>query len=297
MVNWALNFTVKFKIHFLLTLLFALLVISQAVWYCDLRLSARDGRTDRATKTVDLALNSLYRATLFITILLGASGWYIVRKDLPAATVVLGIITVAGYIVCHMFRNYVHGTVLRITVAIVGVVFLAGWIKCVSNAIKSASVYVVAHLLVIQKSGIAPRTTPIYQKFVMLKQYFRFVIVYCILLVFTVFFEIFLAAWLWPPRLMASVVDSYICIAMAWLMSIRKERRRNYIQLDDDEENGENSLVASEMVRSEVEKIGAEKELSTDGRPYEEGMALPPAPRLVESLATPLNRSDDPSVI
>jgi hypothetical protein len=99
---------------------------------------------------------------------------------------------------------------------------------CLHRAVHSAANSMIAHLIVIQESGISPMTTPVFWKYPMLRRYFYIVIISCISLIVVVILGLFINTVLWLPRLFDSIVDGYIGIVLAWMAHFRKEKEGDY---------------------------------------------------------------------
>jgi hypothetical protein len=278
-VNWVVYFTLKIKVHYLLTLVFILSVVAQSVWFGQLHRLQKTGISSTQREMPFMIVNAVYRAALLITILLLGSGWYIVRKDLPCEYVVPGGLATIVYVSLGVVSGYLLSGWTRIVVAMIGVGILAAYVRCVSLAMRSSSAYIVAHMLVIQQSGIAPKTTPVYEKYLMMRRALAVIVVFCILFVVSTLLDLLLNNFVWPPMFIESLVSLGITSALAWMMSLRKERRKNYYLLDESE-GGD----APEIALQELENMNPESsELSQGGRPYEDGMTLPRAPRIRNS--------------
>jgi hypothetical protein len=222
-----------------------------------------------------IVINSLYVAALLVAILLLAYGWYIVRTDLPWKELVPGVLAAIVYVVFDIASKYLLTGWVQLAAAVPAIAVLAGYIKCIRRAVNSASSFIVAHMLVIQKSGIAPKTTPVYGKHLMMKRSLKAMVVFCVLLMVSLLGGVFLRSSVWPPMFIEGLVSATICAALAWMMSLKKEKIRNYYLLED--EDAEVSMFSLH----EVENVNPESpELEAGGRPYEDGMALPRAPRI-----------------
>jgi hypothetical protein len=275
-VNWFCNFTLKIKIHYLLTTVFLLAVLSQSIWLAHLWNLKRSGLSPNSATVPYAIFSSLSRIVLFVTILLVAFGWYIARKDLDPHELVPGILASAVYTGLDVTSRYVGIGWIEVMTVIVGIVVLVGYINCIRRAIRSASSFIVAHMLVIQKSGIAPKTTPVYQKYLAMQKSFKIVVVFCVLLVLSLLGSLIFKRFIWPPMLVESIVNLIICAVLAWMMGLRKKKNRNYYLLEEDEE-GE----VSEFVLHDIENVNPDSsQLAIGGRTYEEGMQLPRPPRI-----------------
>jgi hypothetical protein len=226
-----------------------------------------------------------------VTILLAATGWYIVRTEITFVRLLPGLASIALYIVSDVLSATVSLNWIDIVIVLLGIGALAMYIRCVTKAIHASAMEVIAHLVVIQESGIAPKTTPIYKKYRMFTVYSRMLIAYCCSLVIALLLGMFLSELLWPPQFLNLLIDLGMCIGMAWLFSFREEKLQNYVQIHD-QVYGETSMITpSTISRTNLDEIDLEEiEQSEGGKPYESGMQLPPPPRFIE----PGDRIADP---
>jgi hypothetical protein len=274
LINWATHFTLEIKIHYLLTSVFVFSLACQSLWYGILRAMSLTGEMYDDASLAYSIVAYVYQAALFVTLLFGASGWYIARTDLPIKKLWLGLVGIVLYIVGNALLTYVSLSFAVFLVYVISVFGIGLYVMCVFLAIRSAANYILAHLFVIQARGIAPMTTPIYKKYEMVARFLRHVTVYCVLLLAVMIMGVWLAQFWWAMKLIDLVVDMYIQIVLVWLFSLRKERRSNYMPIEGDGE-GDSSVFTLEDLQS-----GG---LEEDGQPYEEGMALPPPPRIADA--------------
>jgi hypothetical protein len=131
-------------------------------------------------------------------------------------------------------------------------------------------------MIVIRKSGIAPMTTPVYRKYVAMQQSLKIIVIFCVLLLLSLMLSIFLQNFVWPPMCVEGIVVVVICAILAWMMSLRKERNKNYYLLDED---GDEEVM--ELTSHEVENVNPEsEEMTRGGTTWEDGMTLPRPPRI-----------------
>jgi hypothetical protein len=75
----------------------------------------------------------------------------------------------------------------------------------------------------IEESGISPQTTPIFRKYVLLSRYSKLMFVYFLLVVVSMIINLFMVWAVWPPQFSETLVDYFICVALAWLLMFREE--------------------------------------------------------------------------
>jgi hypothetical protein len=223
-----------------------------------------------------IIFSSLFRVGLLLAILVLAYGWYIVRRDLPGVQLIPGALAAVCYAAFDGASKYVFTGWMEVIGGLLGIAVLGGYLRCVQGAVRSSSEFIVAHMLIIQKSGIAPKTTPVYQKYLMLRRSFKIIAAFCVLLLLSLIAGIALKTYVWPPMCAAGIAEFIVCAALAWMMSLRRERNKNYYLLEEDADGD-----VQEVARNELENIDPElADLERGGRVYEDGMALPRPPRI-----------------
>jgi hypothetical protein len=284
-VNWLCHFTLKIRVHFFLTAVLILSFSSECIWYGRLILYSQTGESSLAAQIFNQLFTSVYRLILFLTVLATATGWYIVRTDLPLRSLGFGALGAIIYVFTDAILANLELAWGQFVLLIIGLIGLILYTHHVYRALRIAANYVVAYLIVIQESGIAPMTTPVFRKYMRLRRYFLIVSIYCAALAVAVFFGLYLDSILWLPRVLDSIVDLYIAIALAWIFHFRTEQEETYINITDDAGEGTTSMISpAEFSPEYIERIGGADGLTGEGTPYESGMELPPRPRILEGV-------------
>jgi hypothetical protein len=221
-------------------------------------------------------------ALLFATLLLTAKGWCIVRDTLEVSEVIRSIVYSFAYITFALLlteRQYFGWRMY----------FLAGLVMVSSGffivelviSINRASLHILAHLLVISHAGIAPGTTPVYQKHRMYHCFQFSVVAFCALLMAKLIISIVVRVDYWIDELIGNLLRSGIYATLAALLRLRGNEAGEYTSIAE---------APTEMALSELEALGLDPDNIPEGGgiPWEEGMRLPGRPVIVErtSLVT-----------
>jgi hypothetical protein len=239
--------------------------------------------------TLRLLFEGVYNVILFTILVLCSSGWCILAVDLSWKAVIVSIAGVTAFVTsCFLQLYLVLGTwqaaVFTLQIVSLGVIFSALYINT-----QQAQQILKAHLMVIRNDGIAPTTTPIYQKFVMYQK-----ILYLIGLAFIAFvmFNIILSmvsAPAWAVWFVNNLVQLGIIGMMLWLYRPRGTAVDRFMQPDappDGEQRGEVLLEDLNGFALDGEQGGM--------REWEDGMELPLQPILVSSKEKKKRNEEEP---
>jgi hypothetical protein len=280
LINWLTHFTLKVGIHYVATAALLLTAVAHVLYLTVILNIHRHGFANQGILRAKVVLRSLSRFSLLTLVLLAALGWYIVRKDVILKRFLVGLVLLIGYVVADGVLTVVEMGVAKILTVFAALVCLSGYIYRVSTALQESTTHVQAHLLVIDLHGINPVSTPIYRKHRMLWHLFRMIIVYCVLVGLAGVSDLILNWTKWVPPFVHSIADSAVCVGLAFLLSLRKQRFGTYIPLEEEMDDLDLGAAPAEVAVSEAKKWRV-VESAERGRTYESGMKLPRPPTLV----------------
>ena len=281
-VNWLCNFSMKNKLHLLLTIAYVFTFIYYIVCCCTI---VQQHKSDEPSN-LPLACRVLrvFQETILLLVMsLAAEGWYIIRPDIKwREAVICAVLAVAvcvpAAVLDYADMSLVAAVFVLILFAVTGVLFYMNLLRHVGRARKQ----VMAHLVVIQEQGINPKTTPIYQKYTMFKSLSVTVLGYFLLL-FTR--SIFMSVWTFPEwiaELTYYILLSALMIVVGTFFKMKKETREGYFMIG---EEGEPRVFTG----NDIETLEL---TSFDGQTWSQDMALPGQP-VIDFAAQPVPPPDD----
>jgi hypothetical protein len=104
-VDFFTHFTVKSKIHFVVTSVFVLYLTCQAVWFRSLLSLGRTGDATSSISIASIVISLAFRVFLLTTILLTAAGWCIVTVEFPLCAHIDGFAALVVHTLCYGVVN------------------------------------------------------------------------------------------------------------------------------------------------------------------------------------------------
>jgi hypothetical protein len=236
------------------------------------------------------ALEYVYEVLLFSFLVVASTGWPLLAIRLRPCAVIASVIAVV-----HFLGSFV----LQVSLAIVGwqyvniVVQMASliWIlRTIARNTKAAGRYVKAHLLVIRNSGIAPSTTPIFQKYVL---YRRFLSVIGFTFLAFLALNLTLAA-LRAANWVVSVVKMVVqCAIMCILMFLYRPRGAEFDRYFGPDVVGE-GMERGKVLLEDLDSFAIDGGPEDGMKDWEEGMRLPLQPVVIASRSQRAEGSEGP---
>jgi hypothetical protein len=236
--------------------------------------------TDDATvfTYLRIAFEFTYDTVLFWTILVLSSGWGLLNVELTTPAIVNAIAASTVFVSASFAQFYASVDLTQVLLLFVQLgAGLWIWHLLHTNS-DTAQNRVKAHLLAIQRDGIMPITTPIYQKLRIFQLFLNVAVVaFVSFLMLNVVLSV-LRSQNWIVGIANNVIQFGIIIALMALYRPRRGTIDMYMQPDVDFEGPPRGEVALEELQEFV------IEAAPDGmREWEEGMNLPLQPLLVSS--------------
>jgi hypothetical protein len=235
LVNWACHFTRCYPMHFCITLAIATVVTTNTLSFVLLRKEDRDGTVPLSIRISISIITDICRAHLLMTVFLTGKGWSLVRQKVPLSELPMALLTALFFTIGHEALTYFStlGTA-SIAISVVEIVCLFAFIHFLAQSVRGSEVAMVAHFLAIQDAGLDPAATLAFPKYRAVMAYYRILTIYCVLLIFAVVFNLFLASMLWLGPCLMSVMDVGICAVLVSFMRLRRREKSLYMFLDDD---------------------------------------------------------------
>jgi hypothetical protein len=225
------------------------------------------------------ALEYSYEVLLFSFLVVASTGWPLLAIGLRPCAVAASALGVALFIGACVLQVKVDVGAWQYVNVIVQMGSLVWILRTIACNTKAAGQHVKAHLLVIRNSGIAPATTPIYQKYVL---YRRFLSV--IGFAFFAFLVLNMAlAALRAANWVISVVKMLVqCAIMCVLMFLYRPRGLEFDRYFGSEVIGD-GMERGEVLLEDLDSFAVDGGPEHGMREWEEGMQLPLQPLVVSS--------------
>jgi hypothetical protein len=186
--------------------------------------------------------------------------------------------SVGAFIASCFLQLYVKLGLWQIAIGIAQISALAGTFALIFLNTKRAKQIIKAHLMLIRNDGIAPASTPVYQKFLMYQA-----ILYVIGVPFIAFLvlNIFLSAMdapAWVVWFVNNIVQFLIIAMILWLYRPRGKTLDRFMQPDVPGEG----VARKEILLEDLEEFAMDADQGAM-REWEDGMELPLQPIVVSS--------------
>ena len=210
-------------------------------------------------------------------IILAAKGWFIVFQDIKPRDMADVIIFCSIYFILRSLSSTdsisVYNIVLFVITAIVLLILFASLI----SGIRDVDKHIIAHMYVILRSGINPTTTPIYKKHIVYTLFKHIIVIYFSYCIAIGSLELADVLNFWVRDMLYLIERVGILAALSVLFCIRKVDCNLYSKIDESESTKE---VSSQILNDfEINSY----ENYSDLMDWEEGMRLPPQPRIISS--------------
>jgi hypothetical protein len=275
-VNWYLNFSIQIRIHYLLTSVLVAMLLYSIARAIEISL-LNQADTARGWLPTRLTIQVVAEVLFYFTLLMLAKGWCIVRESLPVSQIVLAMVYSAFFIGFRTSVEYTMHLPVVIVLIVFALLFACFLVRDLVISLNHAALRVVAHMVVIANRGINPRTTPIWQKYVMFRSFQRIIIVGALLIMVYYVCSVFLAV---PFGADEIVTDSLqLAVVAAWLVlfRLRAGARKNYYRIRF-QETGD----VGQVLTTDLDDVDIRSGALSVGRDWTEGMALPRQPKVVQ---------------
>ncbi|OHT06392.1 hypothetical protein TRFO_05591 [Tritrichomonas foetus] len=277
--NWVSHFTIQVGIHYFLTSVFASNVMYQVIRLCELYVTKKQDNSVGLTPIRIIFL--LVSETIFYaTLLLCVKGWCIVYDTLLIRDILLSLVYPTVFMLFRILSIYVVPGFYSLITFFVAFISLLFFIRDVVLSLSRTSKYIMAHLLTISNSGIDPKTTPIYKKHIMYRNFRYLFFTICGTIVFVVFLNLFVETSFTAVEIVEDVIEVIIMGALALLFRLKGNKNTNYSMIPETSMNDDIHAIDIH----ELDTINESSlQLNSGGKAWEEGMPLPGMPPIIES--------------
>ena len=209
-------------------------------------------------------------------IMLAAKGWFIVFQDIKAKDVTDVIIFCSFYFILRSLSSTNSTSVFDIILFVITALLLLFLFSLLISSIRFVDRHIVAHMYIILRSGINPTTTPIYKKHIVYTLFKHILVIYFSYCIAIMSLELADVLNFWVRDMLYVIERVGILVALSVLFFIRKVDCNLYSKINE----SENTDEVSSQVLDDFE-INSYEEYS-DLMDWEEGMSLPPQPRIVK---------------
>jgi hypothetical protein len=274
-INWILHFRVQIGIHYLITTMFASVLIMTIVRYLELRALDKE-HTAPVLTPIRVVLVISSASAFCITFLMATKGWCIIRDEISCAEFFRSCFASFFFITLGAIAFYLEPGTIQIIVVFVAVLFVALFVRELFTSVNDASLHVMAHLLAISNAGIDPETTPVYKKHMMYQRLHLGIIVGCVFMLLKAAMIIANAFNFWLDELITDLIMVAGAAGFAVIFRLREIEVFGYGVIEESE-RGEFSLADVEKAGG----LGRVSDFGGAGRKWDSGMPLPLMPNLV----------------
>lgn len=216
-----------------------------------------------------------FQISFFLMLYLLAKGWCIIQNNLTIIDYVENLIFCILYFGFSNLDSILPNRVLFVIFfSFSYVALLIFWILLIYN-IKHVDKHIKAHLLVISRAGIDPKTTPVYSKHTTYELFMHSTVIYFSGQIVSVSLQISgTLSYGWSTTFFRFVLDLVFLSIICILFHIQRNDCSGYLRV----ENDENLLQPEEIDSFKIENDTQVSNLIK----WEEGMLLPPPPHIVE---------------
>ncbi|OHS93483.1 hypothetical protein TRFO_40238 [Tritrichomonas foetus] len=283
-INWLINFSLTFTLHEYLTITFLFTILYIVVNFFEYwKLHRSDDNTPLTQ--IRITLRFLHFWALFSAMLMASKGWCIVHNKLSnfniIKCIVFSCLLAIPLIVMEYVTNLGRWGYLVLAFGTLGIIL---YYRDLLESIKSASAYVIAHLVVISESGIDPISTPIYSKLKIFQGVSWGVLLYFVFTFSLSLIKNFVDLASWIEQILNDFITGTLLVAAGILFRLKKELVNGYMMIGDLGEDSSSNVRT--FARDDFKGFSAGSEaLKLSGqREWEAGMTLPPQPVFVDDL-------------
>jgi hypothetical protein len=268
LVNWAMNCGTGIYLHYCLTSVISLAVVSRVVRLIFLFVTNKSDLLIGA-QVVSILFMLLFHIDLWFVLILCAKGWCIVRQRIRIGELTRAIIIAAIFLIIQsVVDNIVLARTANVLMLVAMIVALLLYAREIIHSSRVAFQYIYAYLLEISNAGIDPESTPVWHKAKMFTRFQYCILAYCSLLLGQMIISGVVPDYPWVGGLLEDITDLGIIIGLGIVFRLKEPRSNAYALINDAE---------PELVLEDIEEV-KKKRLIKGGRQWETGMSLPPPP-------------------
>lgn len=284
LVNWALHRHIKIYIHYVMTVMFILALLSRLARFGWLKYQEKYD-FNRGMQAVMIIFRLFFEISLYFVILLVAKGWCIMRRSVKFVELIVALTSTICYLVFQTIIDYVSLGNWAILVMFLELAAMIVYAREMIVAINRGQFQTYAHLLALSNAGIDPETTPIWQKWTMFQRLQYIIMTYLILVLARMCALYFAEDILWLNSFLEDIADITALIALAIIYRLRGGSADGYSLLDE---------MDNALMLTDLESVSeGSRSLNKGGRRWEQGMALPYVTPVLENVSQVVLESPD----
>jgi hypothetical protein len=277
-VNWIHHWSVQIWIHYLLTGVFTSILAYNISRYVELFVLNRND-TAHGLDILRLVLRVVAEITFYLTILLIAKGWCIVRDSLAFREFAGALIYTSLFIIFRLLLDYIDNSSATFILLLLSMGSMMLFMRELYLSTNDATLHILAHLVAIANEGINPRTTPIYEKHILYRRFHWTLLGGCCCLLLYMAATIFFTPSFTIDELLTDIIVVVVLIPLCALFRLQGSSNGSYVKISDDA--GQHGILLSDL-----ETVNVNSDELNGGRPWEEGMKLPGMPEIVKQPQT-----------
>ena len=269
-INWFRHFSIQIWIHYCLTATFGITLAYHLFRLAEIKILQKKDITAGFTST-RIILFFISEVAFYNTMLLCIKGWCIVIQNLMFRDVFLPSLYSFLFIFFRVMSNHSSKQYwIYINAGISALFLILFLVELVLNYIKTLKTIMI-HLIVIGNAGIKPKTTPIYQKYLIYIFLKRIAYgIFCSFLLLIIFKLYFNRSFTFI-ELAQDGIQIILFISLVFLFRLRGNKNTNYSSfLENKYYNDKNTYDSFAVDLSQFDKA-----LLMGGIEWKEGLSLP----------------------
>ena len=278
------------KLHITITVLFFAYLLFLSFDYEALRRESSQDNPKTFSFVLDV-IQAIYATLLFGTLILVAGGWCFIHTEFSIKNIILSYLAPAVVCFSEFWGKHVSSSIESVFVLLFELVglFASFWIMFRNTEL--AKKHILAHLYVIDRSGIEATSTPVYIKLQIYTFFFYFVVgallLYFIIIIFLMFFD----TDFWIQDFISDLLQTVLYIGIGFIFRPRGQDIDDLLKADDN--RGDDREVID---LEDLENIDREEFLSprNDKQIWKPGDRLPLEPRIKDRRpdSKPINNNN-----
>jgi hypothetical protein len=273
LINWFQHFSVQIGVHYSLSIFFGFVTVWAAIRAIEFVVLDQCDTAIGLT-IIQIIMRMFAETMMFITILLIAKGWGIVKDGARVVEIIRSV--VLGFLLagCRVGLGFTIPMTAVIAIVFVTGVGVAFYLRELLQSTKDAAMHVLAHLLAIAQAGINARTTPIFQKWSLYRR-FQYVLMagFALILSYTCANGIWVIEYL-EDELLIDSIALFLLGSFCFLFRLTDSSANGYSPVEVSDSDPEIRL-------SDLQSLTINSAQLNEGRMWEVGIPLPSPPHIV----------------
>jgi len=228
-----------------------------------------------------------FSGSIFCTLILIAKGWCVIRSELLPIERKTLTLTMIAFLIAQIFETLQWGYYYFVEQFFYVITFIAV-LRMIFASVAHNTRALKIQLRFVHDALMDPRSTPLYEKFTMLKTFQSSMVAYVIVYVLIHLIQIFfLAKYVWIEYMLLEILDAFLIGTIGWVFRLRDFRA--YLELS--------SNSATESEESEDRQHGDNRDFEVD--PTNQTPGSPPVIIVIQNPTddTPDNHFTNPSMV